>query len=80
MVEHLLCKQGVVGSTPSASTMVVSGRGVIAAGKPDWAGWFMLLAMAGAWAVWFDDFVLCHCEEVGASLGVLQVGCLTRSL
>ena len=32
MVEHLLCKQGVVGSIPSASTSLVSRRAVEAAG------------------------------------------------
>ena len=34
MVEHLLCKQGVVGSTPSASTRLVSRGWGIVVGKP----------------------------------------------
>ena len=38
MVEHLLCKQGVVGSTPSASTTPgVEGRVWVIVGKLDWA-------------------------------------------
>jgi len=76
LVEHLLCKQGVVGSTPSASTSWCRGwRGMDHRGKAG-LGW-MLYVTRGRVGVyrpvrWY--YVLCQCEEVGAHLRVPRPG------
>ena len=70
MVEHLLCKQGGVGSIPSASTSLVSRRAVEAAGdchgKAERSGGILR-------GVACCD-VHCQCEEVGAFLFVAMIG------
>ena len=77
--EHLLCKQGVVGSIPSASTIWVSPFGCLRlVGRVvSWGGFRSDLSgscearMRRHGFVWSGEAIVhCQCEEVGAFLGV----------